>query len=107
MLPLRVSRMRKKNGWSARKTTGGAATIAARMRHDPRGRCRLGSLLLDLHERLMHHRRDREVTRAGHPREIGFPKLKSDRHPQLRKRVLQLERFGELELGKADLDPSR
>ena len=72
MVPVLVSRIRKKKGWSARNMMGGCA-IAAAVRAITRSRRGRGlrSAFLDLDERLVNDGRDRQLTRARDPRKIG------------------------------------
>ena len=98
-MPVRVSRIRKKKGWSARKIDGRLSDRRRSGNHDPRGRRGLGSFFLDLDERLVNDRRNRQFACACDPREIGRPRLERHRHPQLRERILELALRRQLELG--------
>ncbi len=73
MLPEALSRIRKRNGWSARKTGVGSGLAEVTPHDCARGGGGFRAFFVDVHEGLVDHGRDEQVPLARHAGEVARP----------------------------------
>jgi hypothetical protein len=82
IVPVRMSRMRKRNGRSICTGSGGLGPAKQPLQTlTPRRRGSHGPLLVDFDARFLRHGAHRQVHGAVHPREVGDPVLEHVDHP--------------------------